>query len=213
MRESFHVELEELDRDVARMGELVQQAVAQVTTALTEADVNLAQQVIEADDTVDALYLDLESRCYELLAIQQPVAKDLRLILAILRVIYDLERAGDLTKNIAGLVRREVKIVKLKPIAEIIGQLGVLSAELLGKSIKAFALKDVMLAASLDEMDNQIDSLYRKLIKELFRLEKESSLELAINMVLVGRYFERIADHAVNIAVWVNYLITGNLVG
>lgn len=213
MRESFHVELEELDRDVARMGELVRQAVTQVTTALTESDVKLAQQVIEADDTVDALYLDLESRCYELLAIQQPVAKDLRLILAILRVIYDLERAGDLTKNIAGLVRREVKIVKLKPIAEIIGQLGVLSAELLTKSIKAFAHKDVMLAASLDEMDNQIDSLYRKLIKELFRLEKESSLELAINMVLVGRYFERIADHAVNIAVWVNYLITGNLVG
>lgn len=213
MRESFHVELEELDRDVARMGELVRQAVTQVTTALTESDVKLAQQVIEADDTVDALYLDLESRCYELLAIQQPVAKDLRLILAILRVIYDLERAGDLTKNIAALVRQEVKIVKLKPIAEIIGQLGVLSAELLTKSIKAFAHKDIMLAASLDEMDNQIDSLYRKLIKELFRLEKESSLELAINMVLVGRYFERIADHAVNIAVWVNYLITGNLVG
>lgn len=213
MRESFHVELDELDRDVSRMGELVKQALMRVTTALAEGDLKLSQQVIEADDTVDALYLDLESRCYELLAIQQPVAKDLRLILAILRVIYDLERAGDLCKNIAGLVRPDIKIVKLKPIAEIIGQLGVLSAELLGKAITAFAKKDIALAASLDEMDNQIDSLYRRLIKELFKLEKESSLELAINMVLVGRYFERIADHAVNIAVWVNYLITGNLVG
>jgi phosphate transport system protein len=211
LRENFHLKLRELHSNTVRLGQYVGQSVGRTTTALAEGDTQLAIAVIEADETIDRLYLDIEARCYELLAKQQPVAKDLRLILSILRIIQDLERSGDLSKNIAAIVRDDIAIIKLKPIAETIGQLGLLTEELLLTAVTAFASKDLELAATLDEKDNKIDRLYRRLIEQLFDLEKKSSVELAVNMVLTGRYFERIADHAVNIAIWVNYLQTGNL--
>ena len=213
MRESFHQELRDLRTDTLRMGEYVIEAVRRATTALAEGDVELAKAVTAADATIDSLYLDIETRGYGLLAQQQPVAKDLRLILAIVRIIQDLERSGDLAKNIGQIVRSDIQIVRLKPIAEIIGQLGLMTRDLLTIAMRSFADKDLQLAQTLDAKDNKIDQLYKELVKELFRLEKESSLELAVNMVLTGRYFERIADHAVNIAIWVTYLITGNLPG
>ena len=213
MRESFHQELRDLRTDTLRMGEYVIEAVRRATTALAEGDVELAKAVTAADATIDSLYLDIETRGYGLLAQQQPVAKDLRLILAIVRIIQDLERSGDLAKNIGQIVRSDIQIVRLKPIAEIMGQLGLMTRDLLTIAMRSFADKDLQLAQTLDAKDNKIDQLYKELVKELFRLEKESSLELAVNMVLTGRYFERIADHAVNIAIWVTYLITGNLPG
>lgn len=211
MRENFRQELKRLHRDSVRLGEYVCEAVGRATTALAESDTALARAIIESDKIIDALYIDIEGRCYDLLAKQQPVARDLRLILSTLRVIQDLERAGDLTKNIANIIRDDIQIVKLKPVAENIGRLGLLTRDLIKTAVEAFAAKDMALAATLDEKDNKIDELYRGLIKELFKLDKESSLELAINMVLAGRYFERIADHAVNISIWVNYLMTGIL--
>ena len=213
MRETFHQELRDLRGDTLRMGEYVIEAVRRATTALAEGDTELAHAVIAGDEAIDALYLDIEARGYALLAQQQPVAKDLRLILAIVRIIQDLERSGDLAKNIGEIVRSDIQIVKLKPVAETIGQLGLMARDLMATSMRAFTSKDLALAQTLDAKDNQIDELYKRLIKELFKLEKESSLELAVNMVLTGRYFERIADHAVNIAIWVTYLITGNRPG
>ena len=213
MRESFHQELRDLRGDSLRMGEYVVEAVRLAATALAEGDTDLAKAVIAGDETIDALYLDIETRGYGLLAQQQPVAKDLRLILAIVRIIQDLERSGDLAKNIGGIVRGDLQIVKLKPVAEIIGRLGLLTTDLLATAMKAFRDNDLLVAQTLDAKDNKIDELYKQLVKELFRLENESSLELAVNMALTGRYFERIADHAVNIAIWVTYLITGNLPG
>ncbi len=211
MRESFRHELKDLRLDTIRLGEFVAQAVQRVTVALAEADTDVAASVIEADKTIDSLYLDIETRSYELIAVQQPVARDLRLILAVLRVIQDLERSGDLAKNIADMVSSDIEIVKLKPISEIMGRMGVSARGMLVTAMEAFETQDRAMAAKLDTKDNQIDDLYRQLIKELFRLEKESSLELAVSMALTGRYFERIADHAVNIAIWVNYLATGNI--
>ena len=211
MRESFRHELKDLRLDTIRLGEFVAQAVQRVTVALAEADTDVAAGVIEADKTIDSLYIDIETRSYELIAVQQPVARDLRLILAVLRVIQDLERSGDLAKNIADMVSSDIEIVKLKPISEIMGRMGVSARGMLVTAMEAFETQDRAMAAKLDTKDNQIDDLYRQLIKELFRLEKESSLELAVSMALTGRYFERIADHAVNIAIWVNYLATGNI--
>ena len=213
MRESFRHELKHLRLDTLRLGEFVAQAVQRVTVALAEADTNLAASVIEADKTIDSLYLDIETRSYELIAVQQPVARDLRLILAVLRVIQDLERSGDLAKNIADMVSTDIEIVKQKSISEIMGRMGVSTKGMLLTAMEAFETQDRAMAAKLDTKDNQIDDLYRQLIKELFKLEKESSLELAVSMALTGRYFERIADHAVNIAIWANYLATGNLPG
>jgi phosphate transport system protein len=213
MRESFIRELELLEADVLRMGGYVVESVGQATTALAEGDTRLADAVIEADAQIDQIYLHVETKCYELLAQQQPVAGDLRLILSMLRVIQDLERSGDLTKNVAGIVSADINIVKLKPVAELIGKLGLTARDLLGTAIDAFAEKDLTKADALAAKDDKVDNLYRDLVKELFRLDKESSLEIAMNMVLTGRFFERIADHAVNIGVWVKYMETGVLPG
>ncbi|HEB12338.1 MAG TPA: phosphate uptake regulator PhoU, partial [Actinobacteria bacterium] len=110
-------------------------------------------------------------------------------------------------------VSTDIEIVKQKSISEIMGRMGVSTKGMLLTAMEAFETQDRAMAAKLDTKDNQIDDLYRQLIKELFKLEKESSLELAVSMALTGRYFERIADHAVNIAIWANYLATGNLPG
>src|SRR5680860_529507 len=146
-----------------------------------------------------------------LVAQQQPVAGDLRPIRAILRVVNDLERAGDLAFNIAAFVRRDVQIVKLKEVSNLVYELGYASKRILGKSIDAWANKDVALAAELDEQDDEIDNLYAGLFEELFAAcgESKASFETGMNLVLVGRYFERIADHSVNMAERVRYLVTG----
>lgn len=211
MRESFYRDLELLELDVQRMGDFVVQSVERVTTALAESDTALADAVIEADDQIDHIYLHVESRCYELLAQQQPVAGDLRRILSMVRVIQDLERSGDLTKNVAGIVRKDAKIVELKPIAELTAKLGLAARDLLRTAVAAFAAKDPTMAARLAEKDDKVDNLYKELIKALFRLGNENSVEVATNIVLTGRFFERIADHAVNIGIWVKYMETGEL--
>ena len=211
MREKFHLALENLEADVVRMGEYVTEAVGRATTALVEGDERLAGAVVDADEQIDALYIHIESNCHKLLAQQQPVAKDLRRIISMLRVVQDLERSGDLVKNVAGMVRGDVNMVKLKPVAEIVGQLGLLTQALLSAAVSAFAEKDPTVSEALEKKDDKVDTLYKELITELFRIEKDSSLELALNLALTGRFFERIGDHAVNVAVWVNYLETGVL--
>ena len=211
MRADFYQELDTLEGDVVRMGGFVVESVERVTTALAEGDAVLAAAVIDADYQIDQIYLHVEMRCYELLAQQQPVAGDLRRILSMLRVIQDLERSGDLTKNVAEIVRNDPTMVRLKPISEIIGKLGLTTRDLLRTAVEAFASKDPTMAKTLEEKDDKVDNLYKELVREQFRLGDESSVEIAMNMVLTGRFFERIADHAVNIAIWVKYKETGIL--
>jgi len=211
MRKTFQRELERLDQDVVRMGALVETAIESVILALVEGDLDRAKKVMEGDDEIDDFFIDVEKRALAMLAQQQPVAGDLRLIVAILRVVNDLERAGDLAFNIAAFVRRDVQIVKLKEVSNLVYELGYASKRILGKSIDAWANKDVALAAELDEQDDEIDNLYAGLFEELFAAcgESKASFETGMNLVLVGRYFERIADHSVNMAERVRYLVTG----
>ncbi len=211
MRADFYQELNILESDVVRMGGFVVESVERVTTALAEGDAIQAAAVIDADYQIDQIYLHVEMRCYELLAQQQPVAGDLRRILSMVRVIQDLERSGDLVKNVAEIVRTDTTMVGLKPISELIGKLGLTTRDLLRAAVEAFASKDPTMAKTLEEKDDKVDNLYKELIKELFRLGDESSVEIAMNMVLTGRFFERIGDHAVNIAIWVKYMETGIL--
>lgn len=212
MRDLFHKELDRLDQDVVRMGALVEQAIDDAVLALSECDSDLAQKVKAGDDEIDELFLDIEARAFSLLAKQQPVAGDLRLIMAIVLTVNDLERSGDLAYNVASMVRHDLTIVKLKPISALVYDLGYSSKRLLGRAIDAWASKDLGLAAEMDDLDDEIDGLYAKLLHELFQMEKGVAFEVAMNMVLVGRYFERIADHAVNIAERIRYYATGNVV-
>ena len=192
-------------------GRLVEQSVQMVTTALMEADRDLAQKVRDGDEQVDEMVLDIEKRCLVILAQQAPVAGDLRLVVAILRIVGDLERAGDLAYNIAKLVQLDdFREPSLKPVRGLVAELGRASASLLGNAIDAWATKDESLAADLALQDNRLDELHAELIGKLIDLDGEENIGPALRLAMVGRYLERIGDHAVNLGERVRYFITGD---
>jgi phosphate transport system protein len=210
MRETYNRELDALDQGIVRMGALVEQAIEKATIAITDSDEALAMEVMEGDDEIDDLFADLESRTLMFLATQAPVARDLRLVLMVLRASHDLERSGDLAYNLAKVAIRHVKISELRSINALIYELGTAARTLLGKSIDAWSGKDVLLAAEVQKLDDEIDDLYRKLYRQLYELKDPELFEVAMNAVLVGRWYERVADHAVNIAENVRYYVTGD---
>jgi phosphate transport system protein len=210
MREQYHRELDRLDQDVVRMGALVEKATEQATIALIESDAELARRVMEADNEIDDLYVDIERRVLSVLAKQAPVARDLRLIVAILRATHDLERAGDLAYNVAKVAVKQVPVARIKAISGLLVELSAKSRSLLSKAIDAWAEKDIALARSLQDFDDDIDQLHKRFYREIFALHKDdASFETAMNAALVGRWFERIADHGVNVAEGVQFYITG----
>lgn len=211
MRIAFHKELESLDQEIVRMGALVERSTQMATTALIECDLQLAQQVREGDDEIDALFLDIEKRSLALLAQQAPVAGDLRLIVAILRVVNDLERAGDLAYNIAKLVQMEDFCdPTLKPVRALVSDLGQAAVRLMSVAIDSWATKDEKLAAAVDLQDDRLDDLHARLIERLVELKGQENLAAAIRLAMIGRYFERIGDHAVNLSERVRYFVTGD---
>ena len=211
MRESFHKELESLDHDIVRMGALVEKNTQTVTTALIECDHELARTVYDGDDEIDALFVDIERRALTLLAQQAPVAGDLRLIVAILRVINDLERSGDLVYNIAKLALLEdFRQPQLKAVRGLLADLGEEAAKLVGAAIDAWAAKDERMAADITLQDDILDDIHARLIEELLRMRGDDALPAAIRSAMIGRYLERIGDHAVNLAERVRYFVTGS---
>lgn len=211
MRDAFHRELESLDQAVVRMGALVEQSTQAATTALIECDHQLAQRVRDGDDEIDALFMDVETRTMKLLAQQAPVAGDLRLIIVILRVVNDLERTGDLAYNIAKLAQLEdFRQAELKPIRALVAEMGRTAAEVMAAAIDAWAAKDESLAAEIALKDDVLDELHARLIERLVELKGEDSLASAIRLAMVGRYLERIGDHAVNLSERLRYYLTGD---
>ncbi len=211
MRESFHRELQDLDEAIIRLGALVERSAQLATTALVESDKELAQKVRDGDDEIDALYLDIEKRSLTLLAQQAPVAGDLRLIVAILRVLNDLERSGDLAYNIAKLAQLEdFRGPGLKDVRALVAELGRAAARLTGAAVDAWAAKDEVLAADIARQDDALDEMHARLIGQLVELKGEDSLAPAIRLAMIGRYFERIGDHAVNLGESVRYFLTGD---
>jgi phosphate transport system protein len=181
------------------------------TTALIESDKVLAQTVREGDREIDAVFMDIEKRSLALMAQQAPVAGDLRLVVAVLGAITDLERAGDLAYNIAKLVQAEDSPGRgAKDIRALLADLGAEAKQLFGAAIDAWAKKDETLAADVERQDDRLDELHARLIRSLMELKGEESLPAALRLAMVGRYFERIGDHAVNLAERVRYFVTGD---
>jgi phosphate transport system protein len=211
MRDAFHKELEALDEEIVRMGALVERSTREATTALLECDGALAQRVMGNDDEIDRMFVDIERRSLALVAQQAPVAGDLRLIVAILRVVNDLERAGDLAYNIAKMARLEDFCQSgLKGVRALVADLGAAAADLMGTAIDAWASKDVTLAADIELRDDKLDDLDARLLANLVELKGQESLGPALRLALVGRYFERIGDHAVNLGERIRYFVTGD---
>src|SRR5680860_1878752 len=158
------------------MGALVEAAIEGAILALAEGDLERGKRVQNGDDEIDDLFIDMEKRAMAMLAQQQPVAGDLRLIVTILRVVNDLERAGDLAFNIASVVRKDLDIVKLREVSALVYELGHASRRLLSKALDVWSEKNLELAGQMDDLDDEIDELYERLFRELFELQNETCL-------------------------------------
>lgn len=212
-RKTFHEELKELQDDVVKMGERVEVAVRKSLEALLNKDRALADEVVREDDIIDEMNMAIEERSLRMLARQQPVARDLRLISSILKIVIHLERIGDYAFNIAKVTRRLDKGTESKLILDVIKEMASATQDVVANSVKVFRERDVNLAHSLAEMDNSIDEAFKRLLRELTRCVRDESCDVdwSTAMILASRNIERLADHAVDIGEQVIYLVTGEM--
>jgi phosphate transport system protein len=210
-RKSFHEALDELRIDVIRLAALTTEAIAGGTQAFLDADLAAAEQVIENDDDIDELTHSIEDRCYLLLARQQPMASDLRTVVAVLRIVHELERSADLMVNVAKTTRRLYPHSVDPKLRGIIQRMGEQAGPQTRVAIDAFADADPSAAAALADMDDTMDDLTKSLFRYILGSasgEEETVLQ-AVQLALVGRHYERIADHSVTIAQRVGFMVTG----
>lgn len=210
-RKSFHEALDELRIDVIRLAALTTEAIAGGTQAFLDADLAAAEQVIENDDDVDELTHSIEDRCYLLLARQQPMASDLRTVVAVLRIVHELERSADLMVNVAKTTRRLYPHSVDPKLRGIIQRMGEQAGTQTRVAIDAFADADPSAAAALADMDDTMDDLTKSLFRHILGSAsgEEDTVLQAVQLALVGRHYERIADHSVTIAQRVGFMVTG----
>ena len=210
MRDLYHEELDSIGTTLIEMTGLVATALNQATAALLNADLQLAEKVISADDQVDALQKGLDARALDLLARQQPVAGDLRTIITSLRMSADLERMGDLARHVAKVARlRYPNVAVPVDLRETIVDMGRIGEELARKTGEIIDGLDIEAARNLEEEDDAMDRLHRALFGALLHDHADYPVETAIDVTLIGRYYERYADHAVSVARRIVFLVTG----
>ena len=210
MRDQYHDELDAISAQLAEMAHLVGSAMSRASTALLDADLALAEGVIAADEVIDGLQRDLEERALALIARQQPVATDLRVIVTSLRMSADLERMGDLARHVAKVARLRYPVSAVP--AELRGtiiEMSQVAERIVEKAGSVIASKDVTAALQLERDDDEMDVLHWALFKALLADTWAHGVEPAIDVTLVGRYYERFADHAVSVARRVVFLVTG----
>lgn len=213
MRNRFDRQLQILDEQLTHMGELCEVAIANATKALREGDAKQARAVMSADEEIDQMEKDIERLCLKLLLQQQPVAKDLRRISAALKMITDMERIGDHAADISEMtiLMADSDYEKSAINMEVIKEMAKETTDMVIKSVDAFVNKDLELARWVINRDDVVDDLFDSFRKELIQKINENvkNGEMATDMLMVAKYFERIGDHATNIAEWVIYSITG----
>lgn len=210
MRNRFESQLLQLNRELLEMGALIERAIENASQALVKQDIAAAEHAIIIDRDVDQKERDIETLCLKLLLQQQPVAGDLRLISAALKMITDMERIGDQAADISEIVIYLSGEPYIKTL-EHLPRMASAAIDMVSGSIDAYVKKDLTLARRIAEMDDVIDNLFDIVKNELIALigEDASNGEQAIDLLMIAKYFERIGDHAQNIAEWVEYSITG----
>ncbi len=211
IRRHFHDDLVILHQDVSRLSALASEAIQAATAALLDFDLAEAQAVVGADVALDDLTHDMEERVVLLLARQQPMAKDLRELITTLRVTHELERIGDLMVNVAKATRRLYPIAIEPRLRGLIDRMREQATIQLSVASEAFAARDPARARALSDMDDVMDDLQKELFRTIFTGggNDDAALQRAVQLALVGRYFERVADHAVNIGDRVTFMVTG----
>lgn len=211
VRNSFDKELENLQNLMVKMAGLVEESLENSIMALNKQDVELAKQILENDDIIDDLENRIEKLCLNLIARQQPLAKDLRTISTSLKIITDLERIADQAADISELTIRMAKMKYLKESADI-PIMAELAKNMVSKAIKCYTNQDTTLAKEVCASDDEVDDMFSKIVLELINAIKNSpeTTEQATDFMFVVKYLERIGDHATNIAEWVVFNVTGS---
>jgi len=210
MRTRFDEQLSEMNNRLLKMGALIENAITLAVKALMEQDKELAEKTILCDTEIDEMEKEIESICLKLILHQQPIAKDLRLISTALKMITDMERIGDHATDISEITLILADKVYIKKL-EHIPLMAQAAIKMVNQSIDAYVNKDVELANQVIKHDDVIDDLFIKTKNDLINLiydDKENG-EQAMDLLMIAKYFERIGDHAVNIAEWVIFSITG----
>jgi len=210
MRRRFDKQLDELNTKLVEMGVEIERAITTTTRALVEKDEELAQEVIEMEASINEMEKDIERLCLKLLLQQQPIAQDLRVISAALKMITDMERIGDQASDIAEICIDIIDDVYIKKL-EHIPMMAEAVIKMVTQSIDAFTKKDVKLAKKVIKQDDEVDDLFSSIKDDLYELmiQNQSNSKQALDLLMIAKYYERIGDHAVNIAEWVVFSITG----
>ena len=209
MRNAFNEQLEQLNVELIKMGALCEEAISAAIKALLEGDRELGQRAMELEREIDHKERDIESQCMKLLLRQQPVAGDLRAVSAALRMISDMERIGDQASDIAEIARdmEESRLGQKVPMSEMArAAIGMVT-----DSVDAFVRGDLELARAVLREDDAVDSLFLQVREALISMiAAGENGSVCLDLLMVAKYFERIGDHAVNIAEWVEYSLTGS---
>ncbi|MGH3773176.1 MAG: phosphate signaling complex protein PhoU [Pseudonocardiaceae bacterium] len=210
MRTTFHVELDELITDLARMARLAAQMVINASIALHQTDLTRAGLVIADRDRMNAMHADTERRCIALLALQAPVAGDLRVVVAALHAVGHLNRMGNLARHIATVARLKHPNPMISgTVRPVLARMGLLAGQLAEDAATAIEHQDPLSGCRLAAADGEVDALLRHLFRILVAEDWSHGVEQAVDAALIGRYYERFGDHAVAIAQQVCYMTTG----
>jgi len=209
-RESFKTSLEELSQDVLRMGTLVENAICSAVKSLEERDLKLAEKVLADDDLVDNFQLEIEDKCLTMLALQAPMAGDLRTIGTALKIVTDLERIADHAVDIAEVTIKLRGETPVKPLVDI-PKMAKLASEMVRDSLTAYINKDSDLALSLATKEKEVDHLYQTVFSDLLQLMSKDPkiIYQGVNLLLVALFLERVADHVTNLGEWTIFLASG----
>ncbi len=211
VRHSFDKELEQLHDLMVKMAGLVEESIENSIMALKKQDIDLARIVYESDDEVDELEGRIEKICINLIARQQPLAKDLRTISTALKIITDMERIADHAADIAELTIRMADMKYIKPLVDI-PHMAELAKKMVIRSIDSYIKQDIALAQEVCDSDDEVDDYFSKIVLELINIMKNNpeTVEQATDFMFIVKYLERIGDHATNIAEWVVFNVTGS---
>ena len=210
MRNRFDTQLMELNNELIAMGALCENAIASSVKALLNGDVKLAASAIRIDQEIDRKEREIESMCLKLLLQQQPVASDLRLISAVLKMITDIERIGDQASDIAEIV---TYLPKISGHNKHIEEMAQATIKMVTDSLDAFVRRDLTLAWSVIEYDDVVDNLFTACKKDLIAdiANNPADGERVLDILMIAKYLERMSDHATNLAEWIEYIVKGEL--
>ncbi len=210
IRSVFQDELDSVSQTLFDLSVMVSDSMARATKSVMTKDLKLAEEVITFDEKIDTIQHDLDARIIDIIARQQPVASDLRALVTALRMSADLERMGDLAHHVAKLVRlRHPDSAVPAELLSLVAAIGETAEKIATKTGVVISTRDVSLAAQVEKDDDEMDKLHRKLISALIEPSWLHGVETAIDLTLLGRYYERYADHAVSVSRRVIFLVTG----